>query len=180
MKRTLTPLSLGLALGLTLTACGGYVDKYEEGVAEYEPTYCYAALGGGIECFREPNHADERRLVNYFGDHPSRFDRPEAPEAVNPVAPPMVKTWVKDPEPVVRPMPKGDVADRPWLGPGYAEPVAHRASPQATRAFLRQAHEHLGQSIQQGSQERLRNLNQQESEGEGAADDPPIDAPPFR
>ena len=85
-------------------------------------------------------------------------------------APPMVNAWVKDPEPVVRAMPKGDLTDRPWLASDYQEPVARAASPAATQALLRQAHEHLSRSIQQDSQDKLNSLN-------GAANE---DAPPFR
>ena len=43
------------------------------------PLNCYKSIGG-VECFREPYHRDQRRLVNYFGPHPSRFEKPEPPE----------------------------------------------------------------------------------------------------
>tara|TARA_R110000782_G_scaffold42260_1_gene96184 strand:+ start:366 stop:863 length:498 start_codon:yes stop_codon:yes gene_type:complete len=158
-----------LAFSAVLTACG-YVDKYEEGVADYEPTYCYAALGGGVECYREPIAGEDRRLVNYYGKHPSRFDAPAKPAPAQYQAPPMVNAWVKDPEPVVRVLPKGDLSDRPWLASGYQAPVAREASPVATQALLRQAHEHLSRSIQQDSQDKLNGLN-------GSAGE---DAPPFR
>ena len=77
-----------LTLGLTalLGACG-YVDAYEKAVSDWEPTYCYKSIGG-VECFREPFHRDERRLVNYFGPHPSRYDKPEPPQLALIAAPP--------------------------------------------------------------------------------------------
>ena len=167
------------AFSLALTACG-YVDKYEEGVSDYEPTYCYAALGGGVECYREPVAGEDRRLVNYYGKHPSRYDAPEKPQPADYKAPAMVNTWVKDPEPVVRAMPKGDTADRPWLASGYQEPARQQASPAATQALLRQAHEHLSQSIQQDSRDKLNRLTQSESEGAGTSEDTSEGAPPFR
>lgn len=168
-----------VAFSAVLTACG-YVDKYEEGVAGYEPTYCYAALGGGVECYREPVAGEDRRLVNYYGKHPSRYDAPEKPAPAQYQAPPSVNAWVKDPEPVVRAMPKGDTADRPWLASGYQPPVAREASPVATQALLRQAHEHLTRSIQKDSQEKLNTLSQAESEGARTSEDTSSGAPPFR
>lgn len=168
-----------IAFSAVLTACG-YVDKYEEGVADYEPTYCYAALGGGVECYREPVAGEDRRLVNYYGKHPSRYDAPPKPAPIEYQAPPMVNAWVKDPEPVVRAMPKGDLADRPWLASGYQEPVARQASPVATQALLRQAHEHLSRSIQQESQDKLNRLTQAGEEGSQSLEQAPADPPPFR
>ncbi len=102
-----------VVFGLVLSACG-HVDEYEKHVHDWEPVYCYKSLAA-TACYREPKHADNRRLVNYFGPHPSRYDAPEAPEPVQLKAPAPVNYWVKDPEPLPRPMPKGDLADRPWL-----------------------------------------------------------------
>jgi len=84
---------------LTLSACG-YVDDYEKQVYDEEPTYCYQSLGE-IKCFREPFHRDSKRLVNYYGPHPSRYDAPEEPEKAPLKAPARITRWVKDPEPVV-------------------------------------------------------------------------------
>lgn len=106
-------IGAAVAFGVVLSACG-HVDEYERHVSDWEPVYCYKSLAS-TACYREPNHADARRLVNYFGPHPSRYDAPEPPEAVAPAAPEPVNYWVKDPEPLPRPMPKGDLADRPWL-----------------------------------------------------------------
>ncbi|PIW29774.1 MAG: hypothetical protein COW30_04380 [Rhodospirillales bacterium CG15_BIG_FIL_POST_REV_8_21_14_020_66_15] len=172
-------LIAGCAFLGVLTACG-YVDKYEEGVIDYEPTYCYAALGGGVECFREPVAGEDRRLVNYYGKHPSRYDAPPKPAPAQYQAPPMVNAWVKDPEPVVRAMPKGDLADRPWLASDYREPVAREASPAATQAFLRQVHEHLTRSIRKDSQDKLNILSRAESEGAQTSQETSPGAPPFR
>lgn len=97
----------------TLAACG-HVDEYERQVYDREPVYCYKSLAG-TQCYREPKHSDERRLVNYFGPHPSRYEKPEVAPAPALQAPEMVNYWVKDPEPVPRPMAKGNLADRPWL-----------------------------------------------------------------
>ena len=146
-----------IAFVAALSACG-YVDKYEEGVADYEPTYCYAALGGAVECFREPVPGEDRRLVNYYGKHPSRYGAPEKPAPAEYQAPPTVNAWVKDPEPVVRAMPKGDTSDRPWLASDYREPVAVQASTAATQALVRKTHEFLTGSIQRDTQKRLNGL----------------------
>jgi hypothetical protein len=81
---------------------------------------------------------------------------------------------------VVRVLPKGDLADRPWLAPGYQEPVARAASPVATQALLRQAHEHLSRSIQQDSQDKLNRLSRTDGEGAPTPDQTPPGAPPFR
>ncbi len=72
-------LLLFLPISLLLSACG-YVSEYEKAVYDFEPAYCYKSLAG-IECYKEPYHRDERRLVNYFGPAPSRYDPPEDPSA---------------------------------------------------------------------------------------------------
>ena len=92
--------TLGAAFVL-LGACG-YVDAYEEAVHDMEPVYCYQSLAG-VECFKEPNHQDKRRLVNYYGPHPTRYDAPEKAEVPELQAPEEIEHWVKDPEPVPQP-----------------------------------------------------------------------------
>ncbi len=133
-----------LTLGLTafLGACG-YVDAYEKAVYDWEPTYCYKSIGG-IECFREPFHRDERRLVNYFGPHPSRYDKPGPPELAPIAAPPEINYWVKDPEPIPRPKPTGNVMNLPWLDPAVVQAEADKAdlasmaaNPKGTQALLK-------------------------------------------
>ena len=90
---------VAMAALFALSACS-YVDSYEEQVYDEEPSYCYQSLGD-IKCFREPFHRDSKRLVNYYGPHPSRYEPPEEPKAPALKAPAPIKTWVKDPEPVV-------------------------------------------------------------------------------
>jgi len=137
MRKTFALLALTTGLG----ACG-YVDAYEKAVYELEPTYCYQSIGKTV-CHREPYHRDERRLVNYFGPHPSRYDKPEAPEPETRQAPAMVNYWVKDAEPTPRPAPTTKVAALPWLDPANVEAEVARADlarrvedPTATRALL--------------------------------------------
>ena len=130
-----------MGLALFLSACG-YVSEYEKAVYDLEPTYCYKSIGG-VACYKEPYHRDERRLVNLFGPDPSRYDKPDAPEAAPFVPPEMVNYWVKDAEPIPRPAPSGNVASLPWLDPAVARADADKreftrlaANPKGTRAFL--------------------------------------------
>ena len=67
-------LVLGVLVGL-LVSCG-HAGGYEEYVYDGEPIYCYQSLAG-IECFKEPNHLDKRRMVNFYGPHPKHYDEPE-------------------------------------------------------------------------------------------------------
>ncbi len=131
--------SVGLAA--LLGACG-YVSEYEKAVYEWEPTYCYKSIGG-VACYKEPYHRDERRLVNYFGPDPSRYDKPDAPEATPFDPPEMVNYWVKDAEPIPRPAPVGNVANLPWLDPAVAKADADQrefarlaSDPKGTQALL--------------------------------------------
>lgn len=96
MWRTLVAL---VAAAVTLAACG-YVDRYEEQVYDWDPVYCYESIGK-VQCYREPYHRDQRRLVNYYGPHPSRYDAPPPPDRAELQPPEMIDTWVKDPEPAV-------------------------------------------------------------------------------
>lgn len=102
-----------VAFVIALGACS-HVDEYERHVSDWEPVYCYKSLAA-IQCHREPKHADNLRLVNYYGPHPSRYDAPEPRPAPNFSAPEMINYWVKDAEPIPRAMPHGDLTDRPWL-----------------------------------------------------------------
>ena len=116
----------------TLAACG-HVDEYERQVYDREPVYCYKSLAG-TQCYREPKHSDERRLVNYFGPHPSRYEKSEVEPAPALQAPEMVNYWVKDPEPIPRPMAKGDLNDRPWLTEEGRTDSANRQKVNALKA----------------------------------------------
>ncbi len=129
--------------GLTafLGACG-YVSEYEKAVYDWEPTYCYKSIGK-VACYKEPYHRDEKRLVNYFGPDPSRYDKPEPPEPAPHAPPKMVNYWVKDAEPIPRPAPTGNLASLPWLDPVQREADAERrdyvllnANPKGTQALL--------------------------------------------
>jgi hypothetical protein len=99
MLRTLTLIAATALMG----ACS-YVDRYEAGVYHYEPTYCYQSIGA-VRCYRTPNHRDEKRLVNYYGPHPTRFEKPPAAEKPVHNALPPVSFYVRDPEPVPAPVP---------------------------------------------------------------------------
>ncbi len=54
-----------------------------------------------MQCYEIPNHRDERRLVNYFGPHPSRYERLKPPPRLSP--PPPVDFYVRDAESVPSP-----------------------------------------------------------------------------
>jgi hypothetical protein len=114
MLKSIFPLGLAALLG----ACS-YVDEYERHVHGWEPTYCYQSIGG-VGCFRTPYHRDERRLVNYFGPHPSRFDKPEPPEPAPHSPPGMVNYWVKDPEPIPCPSPARQMCEFQGFRPAAA------------------------------------------------------------
>ena len=45
---------------------------------DLEPVYCYRSLAD-VTCFRKPYFRDERRLANYYGPAPSKYDRPKPP-----------------------------------------------------------------------------------------------------
>jgi len=123
-----------------LAACAEK-SAYELGVEEFEPRYCYKSLGG-VSCYQTPYHRDERRMVNYYGPAPVRYDRPEA--APDPVrsAPEQIDYWVKDPEPIPTIAPKGDLADRPWLSDAEPQVSQQPPGPQGLAAFLRNIRHH--------------------------------------
>jgi hypothetical protein len=107
MLRTLTLIAATALLG----ACGN-VDRYEAGVYHYQPTYCYQSIGA-VRCYRTPNHRDEKRLVNYYGPSPTRYDKPAPPPKRVLYAPPPVPFYVRDPEPVPQPVPPRTAAVAP-------------------------------------------------------------------
>lgn len=59
-----------------LAGCADYELAYEEGVEDYEPIYCYQSLADAT-CYRRPYARDARRLINYYGPSPRRYDRPK-------------------------------------------------------------------------------------------------------
>ena len=118
MRKSLVLTAVCLLVG----ACG-YVSEYEKGVYDYEPVYCYQSIGG-VECFKEPKHRDERRLVNYYGPAPSRYDKPEPAPEPQLFAPPPVDFFVRDPEPVPQPKPLRTAAPATAPGAAYAANAA--------------------------------------------------------
>ena len=104
MHQSITKVGKVAAVFVFLGGCG-YVDKYEEQVYDLEPVYCYQTLAD-VQCYKEPNHVDKNRIVNYYGPHPTRYDEPEKPEVPELSAPKPIDHWVKDPEPVVKPFVK--------------------------------------------------------------------------
>jgi hypothetical protein len=97
--------------------CTSYESAYERSVTDYEPVYCYQSLAG-VTCHRQPNHRDARRLVNYYGPAPSKYEAPEGPEATEPAAPPEGGAVVRDAEPKVVAVSVGDRAKGAMTAPG--------------------------------------------------------------
>ncbi|MFO1154865.1 MAG: hypothetical protein U1E42_14575 [Rhodospirillales bacterium] len=96
--RLVAPL---VAVATLLTGgCTSYESAYERSVTDYEPIYCYQSLGG-VTCHRQPDHRDARRLVNYYGPAPSKYDAPNAPELAQLASPPKGGKVVRDAEPRV-------------------------------------------------------------------------------
>jgi hypothetical protein len=89
-----------LIVALLTGGCTSYESAYERAVTGYEPVYCYQSLAG-VTCHREPNHRDARRLVNYYGPAPSKYEAPELPEPAEPAPPPDGGRVVRDPDPKV-------------------------------------------------------------------------------
>lgn len=76
-----------IAVAACLAGCTGYESAYEEGVEDYEKIYCYASLADA-SCYRRPYFRDERRLINYYGPSPRRYDRPKPPKPARLQPPP--------------------------------------------------------------------------------------------
>ncbi len=137
MRDTLVLTAVGALVG----ACG-YVSAYQEAVYDVEPVYCYQSIGqsvSGVECYKTPKHRDERRLVNYYGPHPSRYDRPEPPPPPTLSAPPSVDFFVRDPEPIPEPAPprvrsKPEAAEDLKAEPAAGDTSEVRAAPEANAA----------------------------------------------
>ena len=129
----LKPL-MTIAAAALLGACG-YVSEYERAVYDYEPTYCYKSLAG-VQCFKSPNHRDERRLVNYFGPHPSRYERPAPPPPQQLAPPPPVDFYVRDAEPIPSPVVPIKAASLPAPGLQPAPAAPNKAKAAAAPAGL--------------------------------------------
>ena len=129
MHKTLKTAALVLFLG----GCG-YVDAYEEAVYDHEPVYCYQSLAA-VQCFKEPQHHDKLRLVNYYGPHPSRADEPDQPDVPELQAPTnSVDKWVKDPEPVPQPRVRVSGVLRTV---GFGKPLPQKTLDEETAAQLK-------------------------------------------
>lgn len=114
LNRFSAPVLAVLGLSSFVAACTTYVDAYEEAVYDMEPIYCYQTIGG-TQCHRTPKHSDEDRLVNYYGPHPSKYEKP-APLPERPVyAPPAINFFVRDFEPIPNAVPRKDLREElPW------------------------------------------------------------------
>lgn len=120
----------GLAI-ISLSACAQQ-SAYEAAVEDLEPRYCYKSLAG-VTCYEKPYHRDEKRLVNFFGPAPHLYEKPAAAPAPRRDAPEAITYWVKDPEPIPTPAPRGDLADRPWLTKKAGVEAGPSASPESYR-----------------------------------------------
>jgi hypothetical protein len=101
---------------LLTSGCTSYESAYERSVTDYEPVYCYQSLGG-VTCHRQPNHRDARRLVNYYGPAPSKYEPAEPTELAELAAPPEGGTAVRDAEPKVVAVRPGDVTTQAAMTP---------------------------------------------------------------
>ncbi len=124
---------------LVLSACAQKT-AYEAVVEDFEPRYCYRSIGG-VTCYETPYHRDERRLVNYYGPAPVRYDKPEDAPVPARSAPEQIDYWVKDPEPVPTISAKGDLVDRPWLSNADTEAPQSTSEQSGLAAFLRDIHQ---------------------------------------
>ena len=95
--RTAWAVLLGL---FVVGGCTSYKSAYEKSVYDLEPVYCYRSLAD-VTCFRKPYFRDERRLANYYGPAPSKYDRPKPPPMaeLQPPPPPDLDS-VDDPDSV--------------------------------------------------------------------------------
>lgn len=114
-----------------LAACG-YESEYERQVYDYNPVYCYQSIGS-VQCYKEPKHSDERRMVNYYGPAPSRYDREDKPETPELQPPAEIDHWVKDPEPVVGAAPAAQSASKPETAAQPASKPETAAAPAANK-----------------------------------------------
>ncbi len=96
--RPVAALLAGLAAGSGLAGCG-YESAYERAVYDAEPVYCYRTLAEP-DCWRDPDPAADRRLVNYYGPSPRRTEAPERADIrLEPPPPGTVEEWGEGREP---------------------------------------------------------------------------------
>ncbi len=100
-----------LVFAATLAASGCGLDYYGADGKGEKALYCYQALVG-IDCYKTPNHRDERRLVSYVGPAPETYAKPAPPPEARLYAPEMISYFVKDPEPIPASPPKARAVQR--------------------------------------------------------------------
>jgi len=166
LKRILTLAAFTLVLG----ACA-QKSAYEAAVEGYEPVYCYQSLGG-VACHKKPNFTDERRMVNYFGPAPEFYERPAPTPEPKLYAPEMVNYWAKDPEPLPRAKPHGDLTDRPWIpgAPNY-DKAANRV---ATERELQAGTRLVDAENSPGQRAFLKSIAKADGDATAAAFDPEV------
>ena len=89
--------AFGAIVGI-LSGCGSLDTHEETTYGDEKPIYCYQSLAG-VECFKKPNHRDKRRIVNFYGPHPTQYAQPKEIQIPGLKAPKEINYWVKDPEP---------------------------------------------------------------------------------
>lgn len=108
---------------LIVAGCTSYESAYEEGVADYEPIYCYRSLAD-ISCYRKPYVRDQARLENYYGPAPRRYRAPKEKPAQTLAPPPAIDHFELAPEP--RPAPPIEACP---AEPPAEEPEPEQAAP---------------------------------------------------
>lgn len=78
LGKLISLFAIVLASATGVAGCTSYESAYEEAVYDWEPLYCYQSLAD-VSCMRTPYFRDARRLTNYFGPSPNRYDRPAPP-----------------------------------------------------------------------------------------------------
>ena len=111
--RRLTTI-MALAAGFGASGCG--LDFYDADGKSEGALYCYQALVG-VDCYKTPNHRDERRLLAYTGPAPETYPKPPPPPEPRLYAPEMVSYYVKDSEPIPTSPPKARAVSRESLPP---------------------------------------------------------------
>src|SRR3989338_5971030 len=116
-------LTIATALAALLAASGCGLEPYVRGgegdpriVKSEGPLYCYQALVG-VDCYKTPNHRDERRLLSYTGPAPETYPKPAPPPEPRLYAPEMGSFYVKDSEPIPTSPPKARAVSRESLPP---------------------------------------------------------------
>ena len=117
-KTTMRRLTTAAALAALMGASGCALSEILAGDdgRKTEPLYCYQALVG-VDCYKTPNHRDERRLLSYTGPAPETYAKPPPQPEPQLFAPEMVNYYVKDLEPVPTSPPKMRAVSRESLPP---------------------------------------------------------------